>query len=115
MRYDIELNGLNVLLTEPPLNPAKNRDKMVETMFEKFKVDGVHIACDALLSLYASGISTGIVWHSGYSSSYIAPIYEGKLIKEAVITNDFGGEQITQYLKKILIQRYDYLGGTTHR
>ncbi|KAI3407988.1 uncharacterized protein J3R85_020567 [Psidium guajava] len=44
-----------ILLTDPPLNPSKNREKMVETMFEKYNFAGVFIQIQAVLTLYAQG------------------------------------------------------------
>jgi actin len=50
---------LKVLLTEAPFNPKKNREKMQEIMFENFDVPAIYIAIQAVLSLYASGRTTG--------------------------------------------------------
>lgn len=48
-----------VLLTEAPLNPKINREKMVELMFEAFEVPATYVAVQPVLSLYASGCTTG--------------------------------------------------------
>ena len=45
-----------VLLTEPPMNPMKNREKMIEVMFEEYQFAGVYIAIQAVLTLYAQGV-----------------------------------------------------------
>jgi actin len=40
-----------VLLTEAPMNPKANREKMTSLMFETFQVQGLYVAIQAVLSL----------------------------------------------------------------
>lgn len=37
------------------MNPVSNREKMLEAMFETFEFNGVYIAIQAVLTLYAQG------------------------------------------------------------
>lgn len=46
---------LKILLTEPPMNPTKNREKITEVMFEKYQFHGIYVAIQAVLTLYAQG------------------------------------------------------------
>ena len=55
-RLGINPSECKILLTEPPLNPLKNREKMVEVMFEKYGFEAVYIAIQAVMTLYAQGI-----------------------------------------------------------
>jgi actin-related protein 2 len=44
-----------ILLTEPAMNPKRNREKMLEVMFERYGFNSAYIAIQAVLTLYAQG------------------------------------------------------------
>lgn len=51
-----DLTQHKILLTEPPLNPKRNRERMVATMFDKFGFQAVYVGIQAVLTLYSQGI-----------------------------------------------------------
>lgn len=55
-KMKIDPTGRKILLTEPPMNPLKNREKMAEVMLEGYNFGGVYVAIQAVLALYAQGM-----------------------------------------------------------
>ncbi|XP_022096737.1 actin-like [Acanthaster planci] len=93
-----------VLLTEAPLNPKANREKMAQIMFETFKAPAIYVAMQPVLSLYASGRTTGLVCESGYRASHAVPVRDGYAVTDAILSVDYGGFNLTSCLLKILTE-----------
>lgn len=55
-KLKVDTTGRKILLTEPPMNPLRNREKMCEVMFERYQFGGVYVAIQAVLALYAQGM-----------------------------------------------------------
>ncbi|KAH8171291.1 actin domain-containing protein [Sarocladium implicatum] len=91
-----------VLLTEPPLNPRSNRDTAAQILFETFNVPAIHTSIQAVLSLYASGRTTGIVLDSGDGVSHAVPVFEGFAMPNSIQRIDIAGRDVTEYLQQLL-------------
>jgi centractin len=114
--YEGELKTLSeehpVLLTEPPLNPRTNRDTAAQILFEQFNIPALYTSIQAVLSLYASGRTTGIVLDSGDGVSHAVPVYEGFAIPSSIRRIDVAGRDVTEYLQ-LLLRKNGYVFHTS--
>jgi len=101
-----------VLLTEPPLNPRQNRDTAAQILFETFNIPALYTSIQAVLSLYASGRTTGIVLDSGDGVSHAVPVYEGFAIPNSIRRIDVAGRDVTEYLQ-VLLRKAGYVFHTS--
>jgi actin, other eukaryote len=104
-----------VLLTEAPLNPKANREKMTQIMFENFGVPAMYVSIQAILSLYSAGRTTGCIFDSGDGVSHIVPVYDGYCLPHAVSRIDIAGRDLTDYMGKILSERGYGFANTAER
>eukprot|EP00033_Pygsuia_biforma_P000471 GCRY01000557.1.p1 GENE.GCRY01000557.1~~GCRY01000557.1.p1 ORF type:complete len:391 (+),score=69.85 GCRY01000557.1:160-1332(+) len=104
-KLDIDTSECKILLTEPPLNPKKNRELMIQTMFEEYNFQGVYVSIQAVLTLYAQGLLTGVVVDSGDGVTHIVPVFEGFALPHLTRRLDVAGRDITRYLIKLLLLR----------
>lgn len=102
---NVDPTNAKILLTEAPMNPKRNREKLIQTMFEKYGFQGAYVAIQAVLTLYAQGLMTGVVVDSGDGVTHICPVYEGYGLQNITKRLDVAGRDITKYLIKLLLLR----------
>ncbi|KAM5299358.1 actin-like protein 7B [Ctenodactylus gundi] len=91
-----------VLLSDPPLSPRSHREKHAELLFEAFRVPAVHVAAQALLSIYSYGRTTGLVVESGHGVSHVVPVSDGDVLPGLSCRADYAGGDLTHYLLRLL-------------
>ena len=100
--YDkLQINPVeyNALMIEPILSPKSQSTKIAEICFEKFNLNALFLAQDALCALYASGGNTGLSISSGHGVTSVVPIYEGYVLPHAAQKLEYAGGDISNFLK----------------
>ena len=94
-------------MTDHPLNHKDNKLEMAKYLFEdirdKVEVDSINIMNSAVLSLFASGRTSGIVVESGQGTSYAVPVFEGYALPHAIKSIDISGQDVTRNLLDSLV------------
>jgi hypothetical protein len=98
----------DILVTDSPLNHRDNKLKMAESLFDRMKdhnitIDSLNIMNSAVLSLFASGRTSGIVVESGHGMTCAVPIFEGYALPHAIKYINMGGHDVTQNLHDSLV------------
>jgi len=94
-----------VLIADTPLNPKPDREKMAQIMFEKFNIPGFYVGSQAVMSLYASGRTDGLVLESGYGVTHAVPILEGYSVDDKILRVEVTGSDLTENLMKLLSEK----------
>jgi actin-related protein 2 len=99
------LTDSKIMLTEAPMNPRNNRIQMVKKMFENYQFGHMQCQTQAMLTLYAQGLLTGVVVDSGDGVTHVVCVYEGYVPKHLTRRLNVAGRHITKYLNKLLLLR----------
>jgi actin-related protein len=104
-----------VIVTEAPMNPKKNRERMVEMLFEKFSVPACYVVIQAVMSLYSVGSTTGCVVDSGDGVTHTVPVYEGFALPHAIQRLDLAGRDLSEYFCKVLFDSGYNMGSSSEK
>lgn len=111
-KLNVVTEGAGIMLTEAPMNPRKNREKMLEVVFETFGFDRFWVGVQAVLALYGQGLTTGLVVDSGDGVTHVVPVYMNYQVQHAIRRLNFAGRDITTYLIKLLQMKGHFFNRT---
>lgn len=101
----ISPESASVMLVESPKCVFDDRKKWAELLFETFRVPSICVGNSSVLSLFAAGRTTGLVVECGAGITSTVPVFEGLTLTHAAITSDYGGQDISNELRNVLLDR----------
>nr|CAH8865856.1 unnamed protein product [Trichobilharzia regenti] len=104
-----------VLVSEYPLLPKYNREKLAEMIFEKFHMPGLYFTDQSALALYAYGLTTGLVVDVGTEMSNIVPVDNTIMIPGGVRRQYFGGSHVTELFRYMLSETHPLAANSISR
>ena len=111
-----EIKEHPVLITEPLLNPNVNREKISYSLFDNLGVPALFFASQPILSLFSTSKTSGTILESGEGVTQSCVVYEGYSIPCTYERYNYGGGDVTEYLKNLLKKRgYHFYNSTEFR
>ena len=108
-----EIKEHPVLITEPILNPSKNREQITHTLVDNLGVPGIFFASQPLLSLFSTSATSGTVLESGEGVTQSCVVYEGYSIPSSYERYNYGGKDVTEFLRDLLKKKgYHFYNST---
>merc|ERR1740138_1022435 len=107
----VEQEELPVLIADAlPLGQAAypSRQWVAEIMFEKLKVKSLAIFNTAVLSLFSTGRTRGLVVESGEGLTQAVPVFEGYAIPHAIFKMEVAGQDITEKVSGMMLSQGMY-------
>lgn len=99
-RLCVEASDHPVIITEIPLNPRANREKLMQVMFETYRVPQFFLGTQQRFSLIGADHCTGLVVDLGHSPIRPVPLYELCCLPQGVLRSELCGNQLPDYFLK---------------
>ena len=90
------------MISQSPLAPKENQDKLKQIMFETFNVNALYLCDQGVLELYSAGRMSGIVLNVGEGCTHVVPVHEGYCLHHAVKRLPYSGKDISERLRQIM-------------
>eukprot|EP00401_Gymnodinium_catenatum_P052650 CAMPEP_0117469512 /NCGR_PEP_ID=MMETSP0784-20121206/6729_1 /TAXON_ID=39447 /ORGANISM="" /LENGTH=380 /DNA_ID=CAMNT_0005263553 /DNA_START=21 /DNA_END=1160 /DNA_ORIENTATION=- len=99
---DVNPKGRPALLAEVPLCPGSLRRKTAEIFFETFNVSAISFLPQAVLAMFSTGTTTGLVLDCGEGLAHAVPMCDGYFLRESVHRSEIAGRDVTRHLHQEL-------------
>jgi len=93
-----------LMVSEPTFQPAGDREKMLQLMFERFAAPATFLCKSSVLTAFSAGRATACVVESGAGHTTVAPVHDGYVVNRGVRRSQFGGDKLDVLLEKTLQQ-----------
>ncbi|XP_061169418.1 actin-like [Saccostrea echinata] len=97
-KLDVDVSQFVILI----ISETSNRKQFLEILYQRFKPIELILVNQVILSLFASGRSTGVVINFGEGTSHVVPIHERNILQYAVRRWGCNGLQLTEKLMEML-------------
>ncbi|GMF31135.1 unnamed protein product [Phytophthora fragariaefolia] len=81
---------------------ARDAEKYVEMMFERFEVPAFYMAKDAVLDAFAFGRSLALVAEIGAGATRVVPVYDGYALENPAQYSSVGCNHLSEYLEHLV-------------
>ena len=96
----------NVLLIESCKSRASDRMEWAEIIFDSYRAPSLSIGNSSTMAMFAAGRTTGVVVDCGAGLTSCVPVFEGLALTHAVVSQDYGGQDISANLRRLMAERY---------
>jgi len=91
-----------VMMSEASWNTRAKREKLCEIMFEKYEIPAFFLCKNAVLSAFASGRATGLIFDTGAAVTSAVPVHDGYVLQNCIVRTPLGGDYVGSQSKSYL-------------
>merc|ERR1712142_42146 len=91
-----------VMMSEASWNTRAKREKLCEIMFEKYEIPAYFLCKNAVLSAFANGRATGLIFDTGAAVTSAVPVHDGYVLQNCIVRTPLGGDYVGSQSKSYL-------------
>ena len=86
----------NIIVAEQPFAPPKDREKICEMLFEKFRSPSVSFIKTSALGAFATGRTSALTVDVGHSVVTSCAVQDGFFLRNTIAKSDFAGRDLSE-------------------